>query len=148
MRARDFVQEVNDPGKLSLDPWTFDQTDQGWRSLSQPRAISAIRDYISKYVRQGRFVNAPKGMKKLDPRTLYWHLGQLLAMAGDRDSAVSAMRSSLGADQDWNDYAQATIAFLANNKPQFEKYVDRPNSNSETIKRLAAGWGRPYKDAY
>jgi hypothetical protein len=142
------VTEANSPGELSLDPWTFDQTDQGWRSLPQPRAISAIRDYISKYVRQGRFVNAPKGMKKLDPRTLYWHLGQLLAMAGDRDSAVSAMRSSLGADQDWNDYAQATIAFLANNKPQFEKYVDRPNSNSETIKRLAAGWGRPYKDAY
>jgi hypothetical protein len=139
MRAQEF---------LAQDPWTFDQTSSGWRSLSQPRAITALRDYISKYVRQGQFVNVPKGNKTLLPNTLYWHLGQLLAMAGDNASAVASMRNSLSGDPDWDAYVRATVAFLANNRKAFDQYVDQPNSNKETIDRLAANWGKSYKDAY
>ena len=139
MRATEF---------LSQDPWTFDQTQEGWRSLSQPRAIAALRDYIGRYVRQGQFVNAPKGSRQLLPSTLYWHLGQLLAMAGDNNSAVANMRASLGTDTDWNNYVKATIAFLANNKMQFDQYVGQPNMNKETIDRLAANWSKPYREAY
>lgn len=140
------AQELNP--MLDLDPWTFDQTDQGWRSLPQPRAIATLRDYISKYVRQGQFVNAPKGNKTLLPNTLYWHLGQLQAMAGDSASAVASMRSSLSGDPDWDAYVKATIAFLANNRKAFDQYVGQPNSNKETIDRLAANWGKSYREAY
>jgi len=139
MRATEF---------LSQDPWTFDQTQEGWRSLSQPRAIAALKDYIGQYVRQGQFVNAPQGSRQLLPSTLFWHLGQLLAMAGDNNGAVANMRASLGTDSDWNNYVKATIAFLANNKKQFDQYLGQPNMNKETIDRLAANWGKPYREAY
>ena len=69
-------------------------------------------------------------------------------MAGDSNSAVANMRASLRTDADWNNYVKATIAFLANNKQQFDQYVDQPNSNQETIDRLAANWGKPYSKAY
>jgi hypothetical protein len=69
-------------------------------------------------------------------------------MAGDNKRAINYMRGGLGNDQDWNDYVLATIAFLSNNKRQFQQYANRPNSNSETIKKLAANWGKTYKEAY
>lgn len=32
---------------LKLDPWTFDQTDRGWRSLPQDEQINALRAYLT-----------------------------------------------------------------------------------------------------
>jgi hypothetical protein len=69
-------------------------------------------------------------------------------MSGDSVSAVASMRSSLSGDPDWDAYVRATIAFLANNRKAFDHYVGQPNSNKETIDRLAANWGKSYKQAY
>jgi len=52
------------------------------------------------------------------------------------------------ADQEWNRYVNATIAFLENNRTAFEEHASGKNYNSSTLDRLRDGWGKSYKEAY
>jgi hypothetical protein len=133
-----------------LDPWTFDQTPAGWRSLpSSARQADAIRQYIDTYVKNGQFVGAPEGAKTLRPYILYWHLGQVLTQMGRNGMAVSVMRQALDdGEAGWNAYVMATISFLRKDRRDFDHWAPLARGNEETIKRLTAGWGLPYKQAY
>jgi hypothetical protein len=133
-----------------LDPWTFDQTSAGWRSLpTSARQADAIKAYIDAYVKNGQFVGAPEGAKVLRPYILYWHLGQVLTQMGRNVMAVSAMRQALDdGEPGWNAYVMATISFLRQNHKDFDHWAPLARGNEETIKRLTDGWGLPYKQAY
>jgi tetratricopeptide (TPR) repeat protein/ribosomal protein S18 acetylase RimI-like enzyme len=138
---------------LSLDPHTFDQTSQGWRSLvyvgDMPQAIEALQGYIQKYVHNGVFVDAPKGTKTIHPQILIWHLGQMLAMENKYEQAIKWMKQSfIQDDPQWNDYVKATVAFLQGNQQQLDQYKNKANENSKTIDRLVAGFGKPYSQVY
>jgi hypothetical protein len=132
-----------------LDPWTFDQTPAGWRSLpTSARQADAIKAYIDAYVKDGQFVSAPEGAKTLRPYILYWHLGQVLTQMGRNGMAVGVMRQALDNDPGWNAYVMATISFLRKDRRDFDHWAPLARGNEETIKRLTAGWGLPYKQAY
>jgi hypothetical protein len=136
---------------LKLDPFTFDQSDKGWRSISNPQQqLSTLSTYIKTYVQRTSFKsNTPKGKDTLSPGILYWHLGQLYAMKNNIKNAVHYMKQSINpSDDQWNDYVYATIAFLLNDKKSFIKYSQKENYNKNTLKRLKAKWNKPYKDAY
>lgn len=138
-------------GMLRLDPWTFDQTPAGWRSLPADMQIEAMRAYVEGPLAGRQKTKAPKG-KRLDPRTITWHLGQALAMRdgpGDRKEAIGWMMKSLNpADQQWNDYVKATIAFLSGDRESFDKHSAGENYNGNVLDRLRGGWGRSYSEAY
>jgi hypothetical protein len=135
---------------VDLDPWTFDQTPAGWRSLpTSARQADAIKAYIDAYVKNGQFVGAPEGAKVLRPYILYWHLGQVLTQMGRNVMAVSAMHQALDdGEPGWNAYVMATISFLRQNRKDFDHWAPLARGNEETIKRLTDGWGLPYKQAY
>jgi hypothetical protein len=132
----------------------FDQDDhQGWRPLGDAgcnaEAATVIAAYASKHPHP----------------VLAWHRAQMLAEAGQTADAIAAARETLrpphGDDAsgfDWNDYADATIAFLQGDKAALQASHDllaaavsksefnQPNLKS--VERLQRCFGQPYKVAY
>ena len=135
---------------LNLDPWTFDQTSNGWRSLQGEDAVRAIEAYLSAYLRDGKWVEAPTGEKQLDPPIVFWHMGQLLACAGHTAAAIPWMQMSFssGLDLEWDAYVLATIAFLERDKQAFDGHASGTNYNRPTLDRLVNNWGKTYNEAY
>lgn len=131
---------------LLMDPWTFDQTAQGWRSLPLHKQSEILKLYIDKHIKNGEFINS--NSDKVDPSILIWHLGQILAFQSRYQQAINWMTLSKNKDSDWNDYVDATIAFIKKDKKAFDKINIRINNNSDTLIRLKNNWNKEYKDAY
>ena len=98
---------------LSLDYDAFDQDlrngGRGWRKLAnRPGCERAAANLIRAY-RETNSSHEP---------LLYWHEGQLRAIAGQYLQAISLFkRTKVGEQEDWNAYVDATVAFLLNDKP-------------------------------
>ena len=151
MKITEILLEVKARYEMTdLDPWTFDQTPAGWRGLpSSARQADALNQYIDRYVKNGQFVGVPEGAKTLRPYILYWHLGQVLTQMGRNGMAARVMRQALDdSDPNWNAYVMATISFLRKDRKDFDHWAPLARGNEDTIKRLTAGWGLPYKHAY
>lgn len=127
-----------------LNPFEFDQTNKGWRSLEDPAMqVLVLKEYIDKH----------KDDKDEYMRLMHFHLGQVLAFRNldenDITYAIHHMKESYSErDEMWNDYVDATIAFLQKNELQLRKYVNRENYNGSVIRRLYDNFGKDYKDAY
>lgn len=137
-------------GLLYLDPWTFDQTPNGWRGLSTPQQqVEALRKYIRTYVKNGQFVGAPGEGSRLPPVILYWHLGQILAIMDQYAPAMAAMqRARDKSDPAWTAYVNATMAWLKKQRAEFDLWAPKAAGNEDAMARLAAGWEQTYKQAY
>lgn len=128
---------------MQLSPFEFDQTYEGWRSLEDPALqVLAIKEYIDKN-KEDEFYT----------RLLNFHLGQVLAIRNldenDIIYAIHHMKLSLEEnDGEWNDYVNATIAFLNKDRKELDKYVGKQNYNDSVIHRLHINFGKEYKDAY
>ena len=149
------ISEQNDEFEkfLNQDPDTFDQTKDGWRYISGiPNQIKAVEKYLQTYAQNNNWLpTTPKGNTKdvLSIPFMRWHLGQLYAMENNIGKAIENMKKSIGTeDQQWNDYVNATIAFLKNDREEFEKHANKENYNGKTIEKLRNGFGKSYKEAY
>ena len=139
---------------LDMDLWTFDQGTEGWQSLPKDLQIDALRAYIEGPLR--RPARPSKSGKRGDKNTTIWHLGQVLAIRGgpgDKAQAVrwmkrSKKRSKNPDNDQWNNYVDATIAFLEDNKAAFEKHASGENYNRKTLEQLRSRWGASYSQAY
>lgn len=132
---------------LAMDPWSFDQTSQGWRSLPLNQQASILKLYIDRHIKNGKFKN-PAFNEKIDPSVLIWHLGQILAFLNKNAIAIKYMLMSKNSDSDWNNYVDATVAFIKRDKKAFDKINIQLNNNSETLTRLRNNWGKLYRNAY
>ena len=107
------VDEAEHERLMALSLADFDQDfDGGWRAVSYEEgcdrvAADLIRDYID--------------IHDLDPdenRVVFWHVGQLLAGAGDYPEAREYFLRSFDPeaedfhDRAWATYAQGTVAFI------------------------------------
>jgi hypothetical protein len=149
---------------LALDPDAFDQDMVGsWRRLAlEEKCLGVAADLIRDY----------RSVNKNNAPILFWHEGQLRAAAGSEDEAIPLLEqakkppeSSIG----WNEYVDATIAFLRNDRAAFDKAraallaTTRPAGfdarlpdgrpvpwpiNSDVVDRLARCFGLPYRQAY
>ena len=132
---------------LDMDPWTFDQTQEGWRSLPRELQIDAIKAYISGPL-EGWLIKPSRSGKHVGRSTIIWHLGQALAIRGGPGDGVGAVgwmkRCKDPEDSQWNNYVDATIAFLESDRAAFEEHAMGENYNSSTLERLRVGWGRSY----
>ena len=108
---------------LSLTYEEFDQTPgSGFRALAMKACYAEAATLILEYIAAN---NATQ-------RSLYWHVAQLSASAGDYDTAISNARQALSPSEDldtkslrWNDYVLATIAFLENDLDALTRHRDR-----------------------
>ena len=102
---------------MALDEQSFDQDlTGGWRKLAnisdcQEVAADIVRDYRESH--------------HLKSEILYWHEGQLRAMANHSEEAVPLLEQSrkppLEDFAGWNLYVDATIAFLQKDLPALER---------------------------
>ena len=141
---------------LALAFDAFDQDDhQGWRPLEDAGCDAAAATLIAAYAAQQAHPHP----------VLAWHRAQMLARAGQTAEAIAATRQTLrpphGGDDsgfDWNDYADATIAFLQGDRAALQASRDRLASaaakspfnapNLKAVDRLERCFGQPYKIAY
>ena len=141
---------------LALAYDAFDQDDhQGWRPVEDAGCDAEAAALIAAYAaRQAR-----------PHPVLAWHRAQMLARAGDMADAIEATRQTLRPPHsddesgfDWNDYADATIAFLQGDEPALlasrallaDAATRSPfnGPNLKTVDRLRRCFGQPYKIAY
>jgi hypothetical protein len=97
---------------MALDQQAFDQDPAGgWRRLARdPRCRMAAADLIRDY-REARGLTAT---------ILFFHEGQIRAVAGQNEAAIALFERSRHTDEDaigWNHYVAATIAFLRGDRP-------------------------------
>lgn len=150
MRVVELYEAAVDP--LTLSPWTFDQdTRQGWRATRDPKQqIASILAYLRRYaLSPGRWrPETPKGGYSILPSILIFHVGQIWAELGNTAEAVKVFSLTRTGDRQWNNYVQATIAFLNRDQANFERYAAPENYNGPTLARLRQHWGQPYATAY
>nr|WP_310098296.1 hypothetical protein [Sphingomonas sp. BE138] len=144
---------------LALGFEAFDQDmTGGWRELAdKPGCGGAAADLIRAY-RMNSQERIP---------LLYWHEAQLRALNGDHAAAIPLMEKSRRAPEDdrfgWNPYADATIAFLGNDRKALLVArrrldavkrpaglpADRPwPPNLAVVDALIRCFGRSYRIAY
>ena len=159
---------------LSLSQDDFDQDPHGgWRAIAhRPGCLLIGADLIRDY----------RKFHAQSPAILYWHEGQLRAEAGQNSAAVELMKKSYKRTSEdrsgWNQYVDATIAFLKSDKPGLAKaqaalanvplprgmdskgktiQVTFPDGtikkmkwppNTEVVEGLVTCFGKPYSVAY
>lgn len=144
---------------LQLDWNEFDQTmGQGHRELALKGCFLEAANLIDAYNLQHR--------SQLEPsrtRILYFHAGQMYAYTSLNEIAASRMMESLNPKEairpelNWNDYVQASVAFLRGDKDSLKAFRDKLASGKPTqgnqmnlrvVDNLIKCFGHPYSWAY
>ncbi len=91
---------------LGLDPDAFDQDPSGgWRAVADRAGCElAAATLLDEYI-------VANGVAP-DEGVMWWHVGQLLASAGQNDDAVEWMMPTRGSEPSWSFYVDGTVAFL------------------------------------
>ena len=136
------------PRLLALEYQAFDQTPgQGWREHTEGdkcsfEAADLIRDY--------------RTTKNFPHPMLYWHEGQLRALGGATNDAIPLMelsRPMANGIKGWNEYVDATIAFLRKDREAYVKaraaLAAVPQAPYlSVVDRLGQCFDKPYAQAY
>ncbi len=133
----------NNTAMMALVEREFDQDmEGGWRKVAALGCDLEAADLIKEW----RTTHDSKST------TLYWHEGQLRAAAGQKDNAIVLFDKARkdpadDAEWGWNLYVDASIAFLANDKPSLmaarEKLAALPEP--ESLKTMVDVHGKPAK---
>lgn len=102
------VDEARFEALMALDHQSFDQDfSGGWRPVGQaPGCERAAADLLIAYMNHAPNFNPER------PGVIGWHAGQMLAMSGDTEQAVTYFDAARFDSADWNLYVDASIAFL------------------------------------
>lgn len=140
---------------LSLSYKDFDQTPgKGFRLLANLGCSKEAADLILIYMQKNRDYTS----------SLTWHASQMRALHGDYVVAAQYARMTLKEKEDfareplrWNDYVQATIAFLERDSARLKQHRDKVAEgreqywgnalNLKLLDKLIANFDKSYKDA-
>lgn len=159
------------PALMAMDYWTFDTSAEGMRSVAEkPGCELAAADLVEDFHAQLRATGGPVTMdhegqtiilsENGEIETLYWHEGQLRALAGQTEAAAALFRKSVKPEDEsnlgWNDYVRATLAFVEGDRETLLSEREalasevRPGHevNLRVVDGLIACFGRSYEAAY
>lgn len=129
---------------LLQDLHTFDQTEEGWRSLPSVEAAEVIQSYIKNH-------NFPDPLyPHLGVGLLWFHAGQNWAFSGYNIHAMGCFKKAV--DNPWNTnewvrYVTATYAFFIKDRDLFD--VARVGAmNSGILDEMGRNWELPYAEVY
>ena len=126
---------------LELDLNSFDQDlNGGWRPLAQRGCEAEAAELIRAWRYEKRAHNS----------ILYWHEGQMRAMAGQTAEAIALFELTyksppLDADFGWNHYVDGTLAFLRRDREGLDRamaalaQVPPPDDLTITMANAACG---------
>lgn len=119
-----------------MTPYQFDQTKKGWRRLDEEGKFIEAAELIVAYVKQ----NQAQTTSNPTIQTLYFHVGQEYAMAGEAyyEEAITYFRRAYKGKPEWDTYVEGTIAFLRRDKTQLEKAMQNGAQNVEMLQRFLA----------
>ena len=169
--ASHFMQRTSRQIELNkLDPSIFDQSDKGWRGLSNLEDREyALEMYLYIHAtplewRKSVPIPADPGTYRFQPDIVWFHLGQVRAMQDKIEPAIEAFQQSkaclehliaketlqpnIDSHRDFIGYIDGTVAFLRGDQPGFDKSFETQQLNRETLTGLLRNWGKPYQQAY
>ena len=113
---------------IALEPYEFDQGDQGWRELDKQKEFLKAAQVIEQYLDENK--EKIKKYTKEKPEhgsVLVFHAGQLYATAGPKHykKAIPFLKDSFRAENEsWNLYVKGTIAFLEQDAETLNRCLD------------------------
>lgn len=113
---------------LSMEPYEFDQGENGWRELDEDGKFLEAAQIIATYLELNK--DKVKNYTRESPElgnVMVFHAGQLYATAGPEyySEALSFLRDSFRPqDEGWNLYVKGTIAFLDGNKQTLDECLN------------------------
>lgn len=150
-------QQIQDNLKLGWNE--FDQTQNaGHRAIALKGCYLEAAELIDVYNLRHRDSLEPSKL-----RALYFHAGQMYAYAELNDLAASRMMNSInpneevGPELNWNDYVQASVAFLRSDRTTLEIFQKKLQSGKPTqgnkvnlgvVNNLVKCFGKPYSWPY
>lgn len=152
------IPSVEEEKLLSMSYDDFDQSKTGWRQYVKENCYYQTGVLIDKYL--------DKNKNRLQDWQLIgvtWHAGQMYAFSNDYEIAKARFKQSINPNEPentpvlWNDYVDATIAFLDNDMPQLTLHRNHiangtntvmNKQNLEVVDSLVQHFGQPYSVAY
>ncbi|MFY9228109.1 MAG: aminoglycoside phosphotransferase family protein [Candidatus Microsaccharimonas sp.] len=109
----------------SLDPYTFDQTDQGWAKLDKQGDYLGAAKLIEDYIQKNETLI--KIQDKVSLQTIHFHAGQEYAMSGEYnyEKAIQHFRQAFKNNTSWDVYVNGSIAFLNKDTAKLEENANK-----------------------
>ncbi len=140
---------------LKQDPHTFDQSHLGYRAIRGlgfdkdiEQKIASLVSYLRCYAKSiyEWHDHTPKPKVEFYPRpdALLWHIGELQVYAGNlSDADKTFLFLTEFCDEERTRVVHATMAFVRNDRQNFDFFSQQPNINSEMLEKLRRHWGKP-----
>lgn len=131
------VSELDLDRFVKMDFYDFDQSEKGWRLLAAKACYSQAALVQVRY----RKVNFDR-MLAWERRTSSWHIGQMYAFDSNYSKAIDFFKKSKKHEDDrgsgfrWNDYVNASIAFLEKNRKKLSYYRESLYKGSSPYNRM------------
>jgi hypothetical protein len=147
-------QKVDVHRCISYQQSMFDSDTCCWRMLADLAFYHEAAELIKLYLDKNRNIT--------NKHSLHWHLGQMLAKAGQTEEAIYYLKKTYngfyswfgGSDgRAWYNYANGTVAFLERDKNELLQMIDHwpqdslPDKNYKMLQTLLEHWELTYKDA-
>lgn len=151
----------NDENALLSTPFDgFDQAENGWRKFAESGCYHETGILIEKYIEQHK-----SDLVNWQRIALTWHTGQMYAFNNEYQIAKKMFEDSINLNPQeteispilWNEYVNATIAFLDKDMPNLKMYRERiangpmlngKKANLDVVDHLIKYFNEPYSRAY
>lgn len=123
-----------------LDPYTFDQTDDGWVKLDKQGDYLGAAKIIEEYIQKNE--SLIKAQDKVSLQTIHFHAGQEYAMSGEAsyEKAIEHFNQAFKGYESWDIYVDASIAFLNKDVAKLQENADKLDSlatNNDSLRQNA-----------
>jgi len=126
---------------MTMSPFEFDQSPQGWRSLANEgrklEAAQLIKEYIGRNME--RIINPEEDDSNKSLEIMRFHIGQMLALEGPGYyvDAVDAFKLSYYNEEGnlFDAYISATIGFLENDLSKVDLAIETIENSKKESKR-------------
>lgn len=148
---REFLNEASPNYDYNIDYDIFDDVDNSvWRKLANKGSERDAINYMNTYLKTNK-----NKLKKNQIGAILWHIGQLYAFINDYNNAIRYMSQQYVQYSIEPNYQLGTIAFLKKDLIALKKYYTilqkkdpTGGSGKNILKRLIAGFGKPYSQVY
>jgi hypothetical protein len=145
------IPEARRSAMMSAPYEAFDQSMEGgtnWRAVMNAGCYETAAKLVGDYMERNRKSVSGEAM-----RTMSFHVGQILALAGEDARAIPSFEKARGGTAEWNAYVDSLLAFARHDRPAFDlarQAYDAAAPESPrraALASLASCFGRPYAEA-
>lgn len=124
-----------------MTPNEFDMNNEGWRGLNSEGKHLEAAERILWYIDQNREKITDKNPSI---PTLYFHAGQVYAMAGEEyyPQAIESFKKSYKDNEEWDLYVKGSIAFLNKDKKTLDEAIENNGMNIDILQRFSEALDR------